>query len=595
MRDTRLNPSLSHLFPEPVRTAIAPIEPLLQKLLQLDRIGDLWEFATQSAEPSEMFDALLRRLDVKYRLEPGDLERVPASGPLVAVSNHPFGMLEGVILGSVLGRVRPDFKIMANSLVPAPPPLRNKLILVNPYGGLDARRENRRPLRDAVEWLRGGGLLIVFPAGDVAQLAWRERAVTDPPWNESVGKLIRMCGSAALPVYLAGSNDLAFHLAGVIHPRLRTADMPRQLLNKRGKEISVSLGRPVPARTLQSLPSHRDAIEYLRWRTHLLGMRTREAHLSNRLPQAPVVLSAPENVLAEEVDRLPGRPLAEADSLAVYLAQARQIPNVLREIGRLREITFRQAGEGTGGALDLDPFDNHYLHLFIWNRVKREVVGAYRLGPTHDIMPAHGLEGLYSSTLFRYDPELFRRIGPAIELGRSFVRVEYQRHFHPLLLLWKGICQYVLSRVSCCVLFGAVSISDDYTAASRDLLVRFLESQQDRDLARLVKSRRPYRAGRIGGRQMDTASRLLKDIEELSDPIADVEPDGKGVPILIKQYMRVGGRILGFNLDPSFHTLDALVLVDLRSTPPAILARYMSKTGADEFLRQNSKPRFIDL
>jgi putative hemolysin len=312
------------------------------------------------------------------------------------------------------------------------------------------------------------------------------------------------------------------------------------------------------------------------------------------MPAVPVVLPAPENVLVEEIDRLSAKPLAEADGLEVHLAPARQIPNVLREIGRLREVTFRQAGEGTGGAIDLDSFDSHYQHLFIWNREKREVAGAYRLGPTPDILPAHGIEGLYSSTLFRYDPELFRRTGPAIELGRSFVRAEYQRHFQPLLLLWKGICRYVLSHPCCRVLFGPVSISDDYTSASRDLLVTFLESQQDRELAALVKPRRPYRAKWIAGRLRDTVGRLLKDIEELSDPIADVEGNGKGVPVLIRQYLRVGGRILGFNLDPAFHTLDALVLVDLLQTPPALLARYMSKSGAADFLRQNSPSRGFD-
>jgi len=179
-------------------------------------------------------------------------------------------------------------------------------------------------------------------------------------------------------------------------------------------------------------------------------------------------------------------------------------------------------------------------------------------------------------------------MGPAIELGRSFVRTEYQKQFQPLLLLWKGICEHVLTRPGLTTLFGAVSISHDYTAASRDLIVEFLESQRDPELAHLVKPRKPYRPKRISGRQKDTVARLLKDIEELSDPIADLEADGKGVPILIKQYLRVGGRILGFNIDPAFNNaLDALILVDLRLTPAAILARYMSKTRAVEFLCRN--------
>jgi putative hemolysin len=581
---------LAHLFPEPVRAAITPIEPLIQRFLLPDRLGDIWQSASQAAHGPDLFDELLRRLGVKYTVDPEDLRRVPRTGPLVAVSNHPYGMLEGLILAAVLGRIRSDFKIMANFLLPAPAPLQEKFILVNPYGGPDAHRENWLPIRRAVDWVRSGGMLIIFPAGDVAQVDWRERTVTDPPWSQSVAKLIRMCGSAALPVYLAGSNGVAFHLAGAIHPRLRTADLPRQLLNKRGKEVSIRFGRPVAAKTLQAIPNHRDTIEYLRWRTYVLGLRAKPAQVSGRAALVPVTMPGSENALAEEVARLAGKPLAESEEMAVYLAEARQIPNVLREIGRLRELTFRRAGEGTGGAIDLDSFDNYYQHLFVWNREKQEVVGAYRLGPTPDILPRYGVSGLYSSALFRYDRELFRRVGPAIELGRSFVRSEYQRQFQPLLLLWKGICQYVLTRPERAVLFGAVSISDDYTPASRDLLVRFLENQRDRDLARLVKPRRPYRPKLMAGQQADTVSRLLRDIEELSDPIADLEADGKGVPILIKQYLRVGGRILGFNIDPAFrNALDALVLVDLRRTPPALLARYMSKEGAAQFLRQGGQ------
>jgi hypothetical protein len=138
------------------------------------------------------------------------------------------------------------------------------------------------------------------------------------------------------------------------------------------------------------------------------------------------------------------------------------------------------------------------------------------------------------------------------------------------------------------MLFGAVSISHDYTPASRELMVTFLESQRDADLAPFVRARKPYRGRLMSGRQKQTVSRLLKDVEELSDPIADVEADGKGVPILIRQYLRVGGRILGFNIDPAFNNaLDALILVDLRLTPAAILARYMPKESVAEFLRKS--------
>ncbi len=270
--------------------------------------------------------------------------------------------------------------------------------------------------------------------------------------------------------------------------------------------------------------------------------------------------------LARDVAALPpARKLCENGEFSVWIGSASELPHVLREIGRLREIAFRGAGEGTGHSRDLDRFDPHYLHLFLWNAATREVAGAYRLGPTPDILPRFGPSGLYTSTLFRFDPRLFERIGPAIELGRSFVRPEYQKQYAPLLLLWKGIGRYVASRPECAMLFGAVSISDAYRPESRDLMVRMLEHHRIADLARLVAPRNRYRAA---------AASVPVELDQLSKVVADLEPDGKGVPILLKQYMRSGGQVLAFNLDLAFsNALDVLMLVDLRRSSPALQAR----------------------
>jgi putative hemolysin len=217
------------------------------------------------------------------------------------------------------------------------------------------------------------------------------------------------------------------------------------------------------------------------------------------------------------------------------------------------------------------------------------VAGAYRLGPTAELLPRFGVPGLYSSTLFRLGRELFARIGPALEMGRSFVRLEYQKQYAPLLLLWKGITRYVSTHPECAVLFGAVSIGNDYNPVSRSLLVGYLETQQETDLARLVKPRHPYRPNhrsKPGAHwPAEAASRFSQDVEELSAPIADLERDGKDVPILSKQYMKAGGRVLGFNVDPRFsNVLDVLMMADLRREPQPILERYMGREAAARFL-----------
>jgi putative hemolysin len=582
---------LGALFDEPLKSFLEPVEPAIQKLLGVDRLAEMLRSACLEAEGRDVFERLLARLNVTYCMEAEDVARIPATGPVVVAANHPFGFLEAAILAAVLGRVRRDFKIMANSLLASVPELRDGFIFVNPYGGSGSVRENRKPMRECLEWLGQGGMLVLFPAGDVARLNWKDRGIVDPPWNPSVGRLILAAGCSTLPVYFKGANGFGFQLMGALHPRLRTANLPREMLNKSGKRIELRIGRPVAARALKGFAGGPEAIEYLRFRTFLLASRHAEPTRNFfRLPPgfprkqpAPLAAEMPRERLIEETGRL--SPICENEEFAVYLAPAGDIPNVLREIGRLRELTFRGAGEGTGNALDLDAFDPHYLHLFLWSKRAHEVAGAYRLAPTAEVLPRFGVEGLYSSTLFYLSPELFERTGPALELGRSFVRPEYQKQYAPLLLLWKGITRYVAAHPECGVLFGAVSISNDYNPVSRSLLVRFLETQTETGLARLVRPRRPYRPLNVAHSPGRAMSRFLQDVEELSAPIADLERDGKGVPILIKQYMRAGGRVLGFNIDPRFsNVLDALMMADLRRAPLPILERYMGRAAASAFL-----------
>jgi len=328
----------------------------------------------------------------------------------------------------------------------------------------------------------------------------------------------------------------------------------------------------------------------LRWRTSLLASPKDRARPHSLYPEpAPSPLAPAESPaeMAEEVKRLgESKRLASGGALEVFLAAAEEIPSVLREIGRLRELTFRRAGEGTGKPEDLDCFDRHYLHLFLWNKQKGEVAGAYRLCETKPVLERHGLRGLYTSTLFDYEPRLFDIIGPAMELGRSFVRPEYQKQFAPLLLLWKGIAAYVARRPECCVLFGAVSISKEYRDRSRWLMATTLVNQQQaNEIARMVRPRRPLRGRRWAPREEHVVEIGIRDLESLAELVSEIEGDGKGIPILLKQYLRLGGVALGFSLDGQFSdVLDGLILVDLRRTGRATLERYMSKEEAGRFL-----------
>jgi putative hemolysin len=305
-----------------------------------------------------------------------------------------------------------------------------------------------------------------------------------------------------------------------------------------------------------------------------------------------VIEEVPRATVRAELDALPpDQRLVDRGRFQVYCARAGQVPWTLQEIGRLRELTFRAVGEGTGRCADIDPFDAFYLHLFVWDAHAGSIAGAYRLGLVDEILARHGRRGLYTHSLFKYRAGMLEALGPAIELGRSFVRAEYQRSFAPLLLLWAGIGRFVERSPQYAVLFGPVSISARYAPASRRLLVEYLSTHRAHPrLAREVRPRRPFRAGARTGAP-SAATSAPGSIDELSRRIAEIEHDGKGVPVLLRQYLQLGGRVLGFNLDPDFaDTLDGLVLVDLREIEEAILTRYMGERGAAAFRAHHALP-----
>jgi putative hemolysin len=585
-----------------VRSGVLANAPLLaglprfaEKLLPLQEAHELYERVRDSAD-GFVLENLLREMQVELRVSEADIERIPRKGPIVVVANHPYGMLDGAVLAVLLGRVRPDVKIMTNFLLEGVPELEEYCIFVDPLHMPGSASRNRRALKQALDWLHEGGMLAIFPAGEVSHWQMPQATIADPQWNDTAARLIRKTGASALPVYFCGRNSLGFQLMGMIHPSLRMAFLLQEFLQQSGKSVALRIGSAIPANSMSGIADDYQATEYLRWRTYLLAQRGKKQiklpeAIRSVLPRKAGAAIAPAispDLLICDLNALPSeRRLAENSDFVVYAAQAIEIPHMLQEVGRLREITFREAGEGTGKRTDLDRFDRHYWHLLLWGKQKNELVGAYRAGNTADIVMQHGVNGLYTSTLFRYDERLLERFGPALELGRSFVRPEYQRQYAPLLLLWKAIARFVLLRPETAVLFGAVSISNTYTPASRELMYSFFEDRRSGDdLADLVTPRKPFRPARIRTWDCHAVCRALRDLEELSEPIADVETDGKGLPILLKQYAKVGGKLLGFNVDPKFSdVLDGLVVVDLRQTEPGVLERYMGHEGAAAFRR----------
>jgi len=584
------------------RKIIPFAKPAVHRLLRLRELNDLYARVVEQAKPGDVWQRILTSLNVAYQVSPEDLGNVPARGPLVVVANHPYGGIEGVILAALVGSVRRDVKVLANSLLYSLPCLHDSLIPVDPFGSGDSASSNIRGLKTAIQWLRQGGALIIFPAGAVAHVDMHQAAITDPPWHATMASLIRRTSAAALPVFFAGNNGPMFQVLGMVHPLLRTALLPSELLNKRDRTFAVWVGRPISSRKLSEFADELEMTSYLRWRTYLLG--NREAPATKNAARVPWLRPKPcqtvvapamneSGQLEQEVRSLPAdQTLIESENDCVILAEARQIPLALREIGRLREITFRSVGEGTGKATDLDRFDAYYLHLFVWSKRQRQVVGAYRLGQTDLILSKYGKKGLYTSTLFQFQDDFFERVGTALELGRSFVRMECQGALNALPLLWKGIGRFIGRNPQYKILFGPVSISAAYTPFSQRLMVSYLrQNHQTQEISRTLKPRSPFKTSSAIPRIAEPLCFHVRNVEELSELVSEVETDGKRVPVLLKHYLKLGGKVVGFNVDSQFsHVVDGLIVVDLTQTERRLLERFIEPEGTRRFLAYHQSP-----
>jgi putative hemolysin len=535
-----------------------------------------------------LLNEALRVLDIGVTID-GDVNAIPPRGAVVVIANHPGGAVDGLALLEAVRRQRSDVKLLANHLLGRIPELRDHLIAVNPFR--PASHDNVRGLRQARRWLAAGGALIVFPAGEVSSVADADGHVVDRPWQAGVLALVEWTGAHVVPVFVHGENRRLFRAAGRIHPLLRTALLVRELLARRGTALALSVGTAINADRLAQLGDSTARLAYLRARTYALRERTADRARPEPTLTVPVAPAESPDAMAAEIDALPARAhLLTSGPYDVYCAGARAMPAVMREIGRLREQAFRLAGEGTGRARDLDRFDRDYLHLFVWHAPSRAVVGAYRLGLTDRLGALSNPHVLYSHTLFQYGAGLLGELGPAIELGRSFVRPEYQRESNALLLLWRGIGAFVAREPRYRHLFGAVSMSADYRSLTRQLVARALSTGAFvSELAGLVRPRRPLRLGRDAAHLV--RSKVVASLDDVERLVHELE-GGRGLPVLLRQYLKLNARLLGFSVDPAFsNVLDGLVLVDLLAVKPALLQRYLGRDSAATIRAFHDTPR----
>lgn len=552
-----------------------PGDPRISLLSEVSGLKRLERFynAIEDEHDRDFVAAVFRNLELELEVDPADRLNIPKEGPVILVANHPYGAIDGLALVHVLGEVRPDLKVMANFLLQQLEPLRDRFIGVNPFEQLTSL-SSFQGMRQAMAHVREGGALAVFPAGEVSSWRTELKAVADPRWKTPVVKMAQHLGVPVVPVWFDGANSLVFHVLGMIHPNLRTLALPKEMLRMRGRSVRMRIGKPIAAKDIAAFTSVEQLARFLRAKTYALGSGVqvkRELFSPLRFPQRPkeIAEALPADKLVAEIAGLDDLKLNSQGEFDLYLAPTGRIPNILREIGRLRELTFRAVGEGTNKSIDLDEFDLYYDHLFLWDREKQRLAGAYRIGNGARIMSRYGKRGFYTYTLFRMDRPMDRVLRRSFELGRSFIALDYQRQRLPLYMLWRGLLLHITANPDHRYLIGPVSISGTYSRISRSLIMEFVQQHHyDAEMAASVRPRNRFRIkpDKVDREVLVQAS--MADLKKMDRLIAEVDPNETAMPVLLKKYLLLNARIIGFNRDPRFNdALDGLMVLDLSKLP----------------------------
>ncbi|MEI6683726.1 MAG: lysophospholipid acyltransferase family protein [Bacteroidota bacterium] len=554
---------------------------LLFRIMKLDKINRAYG-EIHGLPAAEFIDAVIRELGIAFNVAPEEYANIPAAGPFITISNHAYGGIDGIILLKILPSVRPDFKVLMNFLLAKIKPIESLGIKVNPFEKIPQVNSSYGGLKEALLHLKNGHPVGLFPAGEVASLQLKTGNITDKKWPHSMLKLIRSAQVPVVPVYFSGHNSMLFNLLGMVHPMLRTARLPAEMYNKAGKEIRVRIGRPVLVREQAKFKDISELGRYLRMRTYSLGIEPEKHrkiwHFSSHASQ-PLILPVLPSLIAEEIENLKaGSTLFSINENFVFCASPAQIPNIMVELGRLREITYREVGEGTGSPCDLDGYDQYYDQLFMWDDLEKCIMGGYRVGYGRQIMEAHGIKGFYINTLFHIKDEFSPILKLSIELGRSFIVRSYQKKPLSLFLLWKGIHQVLFTNPEYRYLIGPVSISNEYRELSKALTVEFLKKNYfNKEFAAFFTPRKkfipetnPVIKKRVFHKVTGNKISMLDNFIQAFDPAFQT-------PVLLKKYLSINSEVIGFNVDPMFNNcLDVLIITDTLDIPEETI-RSLSK------------------
>lgn len=573
--------------------SIPPLRPLF-RIKTLEEVMSRLQAALRDPQQTEVpyFQKLINAFQLQSHFNEAALTKVPKEGPLLVTLNHPLSGLELLVVAAAIQRVRPDVKIVSSTFLSVTPGLQEHAIFVDPMGGISAQVHNEVKRTEIVAHLRQGGALIIAPAGAVSlKSKLSDTYAMDPNWKLGAAEFLAQApDTQVLPVYVDGGVSQAFHIAKRVHDFAGTAMILREFANLVGSSIRFQIGLPIDNKVLRNFSSRRQLTNYLRAQTYMMAdqsqslgsapVRNRKEDIADALPLAEI-----ENELRDHQVIFDSSPENPEKGMKAFIARGREIPRTLLEIGRLREISFWQANEGTGLARDLDAFDPHYFHLIAWDKKLNQIVGAYRIGQTREILAEQGLKGLYTSHYFGLEKIVQNHLIDKVEVGRSFVLPEYQGRSLALPTLFFGLARFIAQTPEYNGFFGAVSISNHYKDTSKLLIMKWAEKYARSDLFGQVSSAHPPRFhSRLSESELDLLIEHAPSIQDLNALVAAVEghPQARA-PQLIPIYRDVGASFLAFDRDEAFNTVDGLIATDIRQAPALNRVRFMGEEAAQRF------------
>jgi putative hemolysin len=564
---------------------------LLMKALQISTLNKIYDRNKHLSE-LEFLNAILDEFQIKFEIPEEDLKRLPKDGAYITISNHPLGGIDGILLLKLMLEREPNFKIIANFLLHRIEPMKQYIMPVNPFENHKDAKSSVIGIKETLRHLSDGKPLGMFPAGEVS--TYKDgQLVVDKDWEEGAIKVIRKAQVPVVPIYFHAKNSRFFYMLSKINPTLRTAKLPSELLTQKDRVIKVRIGKPISVAEQNEHKTIEEYSEFLRKKTYMLANSFNEESKqfisvpNLKIPKSPKQIATPANQekMVDEVVQLRKMDcrLLQSKNYEVFFTEADKIPNILHEIGRLREVTFREVGEGTNESIDLDKYDQYYHHMFLWDDETNQIAGAYRMGLGSEIFPKYGMEGFYLNDLFRFEPELYEMMQNSIEMGRAFIIKEYQQKPMPLFLLWRGIIHTTLHYPEHKFLLGGVSISNQFTDFSKSLMIEFMKSNYyDPYIAQYVHPKKEFKVKLKDADKDFIFDEAEADLNKFDKIIDELEPGNLRLPVLIKKYIKQNARLVAFNVDPLFNNaIDGLMYIRIADIPESTMKPVMEEFQAE--------------